>query len=179
MKQILNDGTIGGGCDWSTGTTYPDLGYYAQHPIIEDSFKITLLPTSGLANDLTVNYYKNEQSGEFQATSNTTDATSKAKYGTHEFQENLKYIADKTTAEALRDDLLYKKKEKWFKCEFRTWTNASNKSEGDVINIRHPVLDNGIFTNANMNNRRWQILGIEHSMNDQEITITAIILAIP
>jgi len=174
-----NNGTIGAGCTWSTGSTYPDLGYYAQHLIKENSFKLSLLPTASLANDLTVNYYKNNQSNEYQKTSNTTDSTSIADYGTHEYQENLDYISDETTAEALRDDLLYKKKQKWYKAQFTTWTNAANKLEGDVINIRYPILDNGIMTSANMKLARWQIIDIEPDMNSQEITITAIILEIP
>ena len=174
-----NNGTIDTGCTWSTGSTYPDLGYYAQHLIKENSFKLSLLPTSELANDLTVNYFKNNQSNEYQKTSNTADATSKANYGAHEYQENLDYISDLTTAEALRDDLLYKKKQKWYKVQFTTWTNAANKLEGDIINVRHPILDGGIMTSANMKLARWQIVDIEPDMNSQEITITAIILAIP
>jgi len=174
-----NNGTIDTGCTWSTGSTYPDLGYYAQHLIKENSFKLSLLPTSELANDLTVNYFKNNQSNEYQKTSNAYDSTSKGDYGTHEYQENLDYISDGTTAGYLRDDLLYKKKQKWYKVQFATWTNAANKLEGDIINVRHPILDEGIMLTANMKLARWQIVDIEPDMNNQEITITAIILAIP
>lgn len=62
---------------------------------------------------------------------------------------------------------------------FRTWLNAATKTEGDIINIRHPLLDNGIMTNANMATAKWQITSITHDLNNGEIEIQAVILSIP
>ena len=89
------------------------------------------------------------------------------------------FIADTTTAEYFRDSLLTKKKEKYYIATFKSWLNAATKTEGDIINIRHPILDNGIMSNANMIAAKWQIIKISHNLNNGEIEITAVILAIP
>ena len=89
------------------------------------------------------------------------------------------FIADTTTAEYFRDLLLTKKKEKYYVATFKSWLNAATKTEGDIINIRHPILDDGIMSTANMVTAKWQIIKISHDLNNGEIEITAVILAIP
>lgn len=180
----MQDGKIGyavcyGNCVFSTGTTYPDLGYYAEHPIVKDSFDVKLLNTTQLVNDLTLNYYKNLQSGNYQKTKNNTDGSSITKYGTLTKTIPIEFIRDATTINALHADLLTRQKEKYYIANWRTWLNAANCLEGDVCNVRHPLLDKGMMSNANMLSAKWQILRIKPLLDSCEIEITAIILAIP
>lgn len=174
------NGAIGTGCDWLISKTdIPDLNYYAQHPIVKDSLRISCIPTKQLANDITLRYFSDYMQGEFQESYHQQDSASQTKYGVKEMQYEAQFIRDATTAGLLGDLLLYRNSEKFYTCRFKTWLNAADILEGDVINIRHPLLDSGIFTTMQMNAARWLVIGLQHNLSVGEIEIEALLLAFP
>jgi len=168
------NGVMGTECSEYTASNVPIRDYYPQHLIKEDTLVIDLMDTADLVTDLTVNYNKNTD-GNF--VNSITDTNNTTIFGSLEEILDLNFVRDTTTATALRDNLLTRKSEKYYIATFTTWLNAADKTEGDIINIRHPLLDAGILTHTDMVGARWQILELNHDLNSCEIQIKAILVS--
>jgi len=135
--------------------------------ILEDSFSFQKI-TDELANDIIANYYKNNDTLNFQATATNSNSLIDR---TITKEIDLNYIADSTTADALIALMLDANSKRAYVCKFDTGSCGVGLDMFHAINVRHPLI-RGIFTD--MTSKKWIVCGLESSVNPFKITVTAI-----
>jgi len=140
---------------------------FNEMQILEDSFSFNKI-TDELANEIIANYYKNNDTLNYQATN--TDSNSLIDR-TITKELDLSYIADSTTADALIALMLDVNSKRAYVCKFDTGACGIGLDMFHAINVRHPLI-RGVFTD--MTSKKWIVCGLESSINPFKITVTAV-----
>mgnify|MGYP006971710911 CR=1 FL=1 len=143
---------------------------WVENPMVEESFKL-VKQTEDIVTDVTVDYYKDANSSNYQSFTNDTDTSYHAEVIANIFNDD--FTKDTTTAIVYRDFLLDRLAKRHYVASFTTFINGIHIELWDIINIRHPIIE-GIFTETVMNAKEWLVLDVSLDTSSMEITVTAI-----
>lgn len=144
------------------------INSFVENPIIKKSFKIKKAADK-VITDYIVNYWKNYISDTYHSKATATDNTYHSETITDEFY--YPYTRTVASAELYRDFLVDRKNRKHYECTFKTWLNAIHIELWDIINVRHPVLENLV---SNYKTKKWLLTGYKLKFNSMEVEITAV-----
>ena len=140
---------------------------FTKNPIVENSFKLQK-STDTLVNSLIANYYYNNDTSNSQTQETFTDTTLPT---TIESTYELTKISDPDTVDKLKDVVFDTKGFRAYECSFQTISSSMIHEIFDIINIRHPLLQN-LFTD--MTSKKWIITSVEVDTESMLTTITAV-----
>ena len=141
---------------------------FVNMPIVEGSFTYGKV-TDEIANKIIANYYKNNDTGNTQATATYTDSTYSLS-NTLEKEIEFNLVSDATTLGYIKTIMLKTHGKKAYYTKFSTGSSGIDLELFDIINVRHPLLRN-VFT---MNTKKWLVVDLEFDTTTMQTTITAV-----
>lgn len=146
---------------------YTNDGAFVQNPIVKDvEFQFGKL-NDEIVNDIIYNYYKNNDTNNFQASEPYTDTTLTEVI---KAEIDLDKISKLATVELLKTLVFRANARRAHFCTFNTQTGI-DRELFDIINIRHPRLRNRFTT---MTSKKWVVVDVGLDGSNMQTTITAV-----
>ena len=148
-----------------TGSLSANTRAYNEHPMAKGSFWVKKAPASQIVTNFTIEYFKTYD-GKFAETLTETDYL----YHSEEIAKTFShpYTKDQTTADFWLQFLIDRLNRKHWQCGFTTYLNSIGKELWDVVNVRHPILENLVTSYLT---KKWRILDIDIDTATAEIDI--------
>jgi len=177
---------------------------FTNHPIAPNSIRIYPVPIDEVYNDFTLEYKVNYATGDTEEVlymthgdgvagsveTNMTEAYLENSQTltalktlcadsynniitTNTFVFKATAIRDEATANKLLQYLIERTTKRRWMVDLTTWQNALGVELGDYINVRNNRLDD-LFTTAEMNRKKWEVIRRIDNLDNHQISLTAI-----